>query len=68
MYCLATGHFVEVKTNTIGPLWHKLSIEYNSDFKYSDFSLPPQKESVKIIDKDNLEELINNLKNDSKVI
>ena len=43
-------------------------IQYNSDFKYSDFSLPPQKESVKIIDKDNLEELINNLKNDSKVI
>ena len=43
-------------------------IEYNSGFKYSDFSLPPQKESVKIIDKDNLEELINNLKNDSKVI
>ena len=43
-------------------------VQYNSDLKYSDFSLPPQKESVKIIDKDNLEELINNLKNDSKVI
>lgn len=43
-------------------------IQYNSNLKYSDFSLPPQKESVKIIDKDNLEELINNLKNDSKVI
>jgi len=43
-------------------------IQYNSEFKYLDFSLPPKKESVKIIDKDNLEDLINHLKNDSKVI
>ena len=43
-------------------------IQYNSNFKYLDFSLPPQKESVKIIDKDNLEKLIYHLKNDSKVI
>ena len=43
-------------------------IQYNSDFKDLDFSLPPKKESVKIIDKDNLEDLINHLKNDSKVI
>ena len=43
-------------------------IKYNSEFKYLDFDLPPKKESVKIIDKDNLEDLINHLKNDSKVI
>ena len=43
-------------------------IQYNSEFKYLDFSLPPKKEAVKIIDKDNLEDLINHLKNDSKVI
>ena len=43
-------------------------IQYNSEFKYLDFDLPPKKESVKIIDKDNLEDLINQLKNDSKVI
>lgn len=43
-------------------------IQYNSEFKYLDFDLPPKKESVKIIDKDNLEDLINHLKNDSKVI
>ena len=43
-------------------------IQYNSEFKYLDFSLPPKKEAVKIIDKDSLEDLINHLKNDSKVI
>ncbi len=48
--------------NVIQPL------DYVSKFSFSSFDLPPKKESVKFIDSENLEELIDYLKNDEKVI
>ncbi len=42
--------------------------DYVSKFFYSSFDLPLKKESVKFIDSENLEELIDHLKNDAKVI
>jgi len=41
---------------------------YSSKIEYLNFSLPKKKDSVKIIDSNNLEELIDSLKNNLKVI